>query len=142
MVDIAASLHGFKNGDIFNIGLVRSEDNIADGLTKPMAQTSIPTIIHSGTHLPTRIIRQNNDQSAELLDNLALTVIPSFATSAPFFLKNRSNLHAQLLSPSFLPFQLRPNFTLETYITFKYLQPNFPPIYLLSRISSLTFFSL
>ena len=52
MLDVAASREGFKNKDISNIGLVRSEHNIADGLTKQMAQGTIRNLLETSTHQP------------------------------------------------------------------------------------------
>ena len=52
MLDVAAAREGFKVGDISNIGLVRSERNIADGLTKHMAQATLRNLIEFGIHVP------------------------------------------------------------------------------------------
>lgn len=65
MLDVAAAREGFKNQDISNIGLVRSESNVADGLTKQMAQATLRTILEHSTHTPNPvqwIIRHDFDK--------------------------------------------------------------------------------
>ena len=48
MLDIASSRESFRVGDISDIGLVRSADNIADGLTKTMSQAALHGILSTG----------------------------------------------------------------------------------------------
>ena len=49
MIDIAAACEGFQKHDINDIGFVRSAENIADGLTKPMKQTALRDMLLTGT---------------------------------------------------------------------------------------------
>ena len=48
MIDIAAARNAFKEEVISDIGLFRSADNIADGLTKEMQQASIRSMMVTG----------------------------------------------------------------------------------------------
>lgn len=48
MLDIAAAREQFRNKDVSDIGLVRSSDNLADGLTKCMHQAALRDVIRSG----------------------------------------------------------------------------------------------
>lgn len=50
MLDIAAAREGFKGKVISDIGFARSSHNVADGLTKPMQQKSLQTILRAGHH--------------------------------------------------------------------------------------------
>lgn len=52
MLDIAAAREGFRKHEISDIGLVRSEDNIADGLTKAMKQGALRGVVNSGRLVP------------------------------------------------------------------------------------------
>ena len=68
MLDVATARQGFRSGEISNIGLVRSERNVADGLTKPMAQAALREILQTGEHSPSPvqwIIRHTSDTSNE-----------------------------------------------------------------------------
>lgn len=49
MLDIACTREGFKKMEINDIGLIRSVDNIADGLTKVMSQAKLQTVLKSGS---------------------------------------------------------------------------------------------
>lgn len=65
MLDVAAAREGFKTQDISNIGLVKSEHNVADGLTKEMTQATIRSILQLGMHKPKPvqwIIRHDHDR--------------------------------------------------------------------------------
>lgn len=53
MLDIAAAREGFRDRVILDIGFVRSNDNLADGLTKPMQQAALQRVLKSG-NLQTR----------------------------------------------------------------------------------------
>lgn len=48
MVGIAAETQEFRNSAIYDIGLVRGNINIADGLTKNMYQTQLQNVISTG----------------------------------------------------------------------------------------------
>jgi len=48
MLDIACTREGFARGDISNIGFIRTRDNLADGLTKPMNQSALQSVLMSG----------------------------------------------------------------------------------------------
>lgn len=48
MLDIACTRESFKKNEINNVGFIRSSQNIADGLTKSMAQHSFLSTISSG----------------------------------------------------------------------------------------------
>lgn len=48
MLDIAASREAFRDKIISDIGFVRSNKNVADGLTKEMNQTALRTVLQSG----------------------------------------------------------------------------------------------
>eukprot|EP00737_Agarophyton_chilense_P000247 gb/GEZJ01000282.1/.p1 GENE.gb/GEZJ01000282.1/~~gb/GEZJ01000282.1/.p1 ORF type:complete len:768 (+),score=79.54 gb/GEZJ01000282.1/:1785-4088(+) len=48
MLDIAAARQGFKDKIISDIGFVRSSQNVADGLTKSMAQAALHRIVATG----------------------------------------------------------------------------------------------
>ena len=48
MIDITAARNAFKSTVISDIGLVRSADNIADGLTKDMQQASLRSMMSTG----------------------------------------------------------------------------------------------
>lgn len=48
MLDIAAAREGFRDKIISGIGFIRSSTNVADGLTKRMAQASLRTVIATG----------------------------------------------------------------------------------------------
>jgi len=52
MLDIAAAREGFRDRVISDIGFVRSSENLADGLTKPMHQAAIQSVLKSGKLLP------------------------------------------------------------------------------------------
>lgn len=45
MLDIAATLQALKRQEIYDIGLVRSRDTIADGLTKEINQEQNPRVL-------------------------------------------------------------------------------------------------
>lgn len=45
MLEIACAIEGFKKGDISNVEFIRSNDNIAGGLTKSMTQAQLSPII-------------------------------------------------------------------------------------------------
>ena len=47
MLDIAAARKGFRSKAISDIGFVRSNKNVADGLTKPMSQAVLRDVICS-----------------------------------------------------------------------------------------------
>lgn len=49
VLDIAASCEGFRELIILDIGLICSADNLADGLTKSMAQAALQKAISSGS---------------------------------------------------------------------------------------------
>lgn len=49
MLDIAVAREQFRVADVSDIGLVRSEDNLADGLTKSMQQAALRDCVASGT---------------------------------------------------------------------------------------------
>ena len=64
MLDIHAAREGYKAHDIRNIGFVRSEQNIADGLTTCMKQESLRELARTGklrTKVEQRIIRKPVD---------------------------------------------------------------------------------
>ena len=48
MIDIAAARKGFTKHEISDIGFVRPEQNIADGLKKPMKQTALCNMLLTG----------------------------------------------------------------------------------------------
>ena len=48
MPDIAAAREGFRDGIISDIGVFRSSMNLADGLTKPMKQSSLRDVLATG----------------------------------------------------------------------------------------------
>ena len=48
MLDIHAAREGYKAHDISNIGFVRSDHNMADGLTKCMKQKSLRELARTG----------------------------------------------------------------------------------------------
>ena len=48
MIDIAATREAYNKNEILNVGLVRSEHNPADGLTKPKYCKALDTIIETG----------------------------------------------------------------------------------------------
>jgi len=48
MLDIAAAREGFRDRVISDIGFVRSSHNLADGLTKPMQQAALQSVLKSG----------------------------------------------------------------------------------------------
>ena len=48
MLDIAAAREGFRDRIISDIGFVRSKANLADGLTKPMQQAALQTVLATG----------------------------------------------------------------------------------------------
>jgi hypothetical protein len=58
MIDLAAAREAYEREELSDIGLVASENNLADGLTKPnkAAQDRLQGIITSGRHTP--IVRQ------------------------------------------------------------------------------------
>ena len=49
MLDIAAVREGFWDKVISGIGFIRSSQNLADGLTKPMAQASLRVFLSTGS---------------------------------------------------------------------------------------------
>ena len=53
IIDSVASRGVYENKEIDNIGLIRSEDNVADGVTKPNKQAAIHNILATGMHVPT-----------------------------------------------------------------------------------------
>lgn len=52
MIDVATERDGFNNGYIYNMVLVESECNIADGLTKSRSQAYFRQRLQTGTHIP------------------------------------------------------------------------------------------
>ena len=50
MLDIHAAGQAYKAQEISNIRFVRSEDNIADGLTKAKKQAALLNILSNGRH--------------------------------------------------------------------------------------------
>lgn len=52
MLDTAAAREGYRISAVSDIGLVPSEGNLADGLTKPMSQAALLSVISSGHHTP------------------------------------------------------------------------------------------
>eukprot|EP00171_Calliarthron_tuberculosum_P022337 IDg22337t1 len=48
MLDIAAAREGFRDKTISDIGFVRSASNLADGLTKPMSQAALQSVVSTG----------------------------------------------------------------------------------------------
>lgn len=48
MLDIACAREGFRRHDISDIGFIRGEDNLADGLTKSMRQAAIHKVLKEG----------------------------------------------------------------------------------------------
>ena len=50
MLDISATRQAYKHKQISNIGFVRSERNLADGLTKPKIGKALYDLCHSGRH--------------------------------------------------------------------------------------------
>ena len=52
MLDVYAAREGYTSQCISNIGFVRSEYNIADGLTKPKVQAALFNVVNSGKHRP------------------------------------------------------------------------------------------
>ena len=50
MVDIYSARQSYQAREISNIGFVRSENNIADGLTKPKMQSALLNLLHTGRH--------------------------------------------------------------------------------------------
>lgn len=48
LIDIAAARQAYNRQEISNIGLVSSEDMIADGLTKTTAESSLAELLKSG----------------------------------------------------------------------------------------------
>ena len=49
MLDIAAAREGFRDKVISDIGFVRSSQNLADGLTKKMAQAALQAVLSTGS---------------------------------------------------------------------------------------------
>lgn len=47
ILDIECAREGFKKGKITDIGLIRSSDNLADGLAKSMAQSKFSSVLAS-----------------------------------------------------------------------------------------------
>ena len=69
MLDVFAAREGYVSRNISNIGFVRSEHNIADGLTKPKMQASLYSLITTSKHaavVEQWIIRQHNSTSAPM----------------------------------------------------------------------------
>ena len=52
MLDIVAAREGYASGEISNIGFVRSDKNLADGLTKPKMQAAIFECMSTAKHIP------------------------------------------------------------------------------------------
>lgn len=52
MLDVFAAREGYKTGLISDIGFVRSQFNLADGLTKAMSQAAIRSILSTNRHTP------------------------------------------------------------------------------------------
>ena len=50
MLDIHATRAAYQAEEISNIGFVRSNDNIADGLTKPKMQYELLNMLREGSH--------------------------------------------------------------------------------------------
>lgn len=48
MIDIAAAREGFRDKNISDIGLVPTNNNIADSLTKSMSQAALQNILRTG----------------------------------------------------------------------------------------------
>ena len=48
MMDFAVAKEGFRNKEISDIGFVRSNDNVADGLTKKMHQKALMDVLRTG----------------------------------------------------------------------------------------------
>ena len=48
MLDIAAAREGFRDNVISDIGVVRSSQNIADGLARSVSQTALQHVVSSG----------------------------------------------------------------------------------------------
>ncbi len=48
LLDIAAAREGYRRREISNIGFVRSDQNLADGLTKTMTQAALPSVLSTG----------------------------------------------------------------------------------------------
>ena len=48
MLDIDAAREGFKKEEISDVNFVRSDDNIADALTKKMSQKALMEMVGSG----------------------------------------------------------------------------------------------
>ena len=73
MLDVAAGREQFRNMDVSDIGLVRSADNLADGLTKSMQQASLREVISKRklTVSPVQTIIRNprNDATSTANDN-------------------------------------------------------------------------
>ena len=53
MIDATAAREGYQNKDIDNIRYVRSESNVADGLTKAYKQRSLPELLTTSSLIPT-----------------------------------------------------------------------------------------
>lgn len=50
MLDIHATRQAYKSKEISNVGCVRSQNNLADGLTKPKMQASLLNLLDTGKH--------------------------------------------------------------------------------------------
>ena len=50
MLDIHAARHAYQSKEIFNIGCVKSADNIADGLTRAKKQAQLLSTLQEGKH--------------------------------------------------------------------------------------------
>eukprot|EP00170_Pyropia_yezoensis_P005437 contig_22078_g5451 len=48
MIDVAAAREAYNNQEISNVGLLKSEHNAADGLTKPHHCTALERIMSTG----------------------------------------------------------------------------------------------
>lgn len=77
MFYVAAAKKGFKPGEISNIGVVRSETKIADGITKPIVQATLRERLMSGVHSPSpkqAIIHHESDIISKVPFHLSFTL--------------------------------------------------------------------
>lgn len=54
ILDISAAGEGYGSGALSDIGLLRSELNFTDALTKPMSQKEVSTVMVTGQHSPSQ----------------------------------------------------------------------------------------
>ena len=52
MLDIHSARQAYRAHEISNIGFVRSNNNLADGLTKPKKQKAIFDLLQNAIHTP------------------------------------------------------------------------------------------